>query len=169
MNNIDKIPTTKIQTKQYTLTTYIAGTKYEGRQKIIADYLKYSCDINHFDRDDPEYIKNSDIEEESNYIPDVHYYQYEMEEYDTVSLIPEPDNPYDPKAIKVVHNDMGVLGYIPMDDQNKIKDFLNNNEKITFLLKLKGGPYKYFDEDTYKVKRSISNFNFDLTLMSSTN
>lgn len=41
---------------------------------------------------------------------------------DEVQLIPEPDNKFDPNAIKVMHN--GVhLGYIPRTDTGFAKDF----------------------------------------------
>lgn len=39
-------------------------------------------------------------------------------------LVAEPDNVYDPNAIKVVHEDGHHLGYIPQDDTLDVRNFL---------------------------------------------
>ena len=43
-------------------------------------------------------------------------------------LIPEPKNKYDPNAIKIVHKESGrKLGYIPADETDDVRQFVNNN------------------------------------------
>lgn len=128
--------------------TYVAGVTQnnpdgKSRQRIIKDYVKEYCDTNRFDRDDYDYWSNKEIEE---YGWDV--YQYELFEEDTVDLIPEPDNPYDKNAIKVVHKYMGHVGYIPRKDNVELLNFLEKHDnKVEISIKLEGGPYKYLDID----------------------
>lgn len=115
----------------------------KSRQKIIKDYVKEYCDTNRFDRDDYDYWSNKEIEE---YGWDV--YQYELFEEGTIDLIPEPDNPHDKNAIKVVHKNMGHIGYIPRKDNVKLFNFLEkHNNEVELSMKLEGGPYKYLDID----------------------
>ena len=48
-------------------------------------------------------------------------------EGDEVTLIPEPDNPYDQHAVQVRVHDCKV-GYVPMDLTLSIKDILNSGK-----------------------------------------
>lgn len=56
-----------------------------------------------------------------------------------VELIPEPDNPYDPNAIKVVIDNVQV-GYIKKGSTARVKNLLKAGGKVT--AEIKGGPYK---------------------------
>ena len=73
-------------------------------------------------------------------------YQYEFDPH-RVELIPEPSNPYDPNAIKVVIDNVHV-GYIKKGSTTRVRNLLNAGGKVT--ADIKGGPYKillYRNED----------------------
>lgn len=41
-------------------------------------------------------------------------------------LVPEPENDYDPLAIRVEHEDGHFIGYVPKDKTQEIRDFKSN-------------------------------------------
>lgn len=135
-----------------TFTTKLVGitkTNKDGtdRQEIIENYVKENYDSNTFDKEDINYYTNSEIKEDGYGV-----YQYWITEKDTIKLVPEPENPYDPNAIMVIHDKMGQIGYIPKTDNVELAKFLeesNSNVKIT--INLDGGPYKIYDEDQEKI------------------
>lgn len=137
-----------------TFDTYVAGVTYKNPngvsiQSILKEYVKENYDTNRFDKDDYDYWTNKEIEEF-----EFEVYQYELYETGTISLVPEPDNPYDSNAIMVIHDDMGMIGYIPRDDNTNLAIFLRNNfDDISVDMELKSGPYKYYDLETDKVKK----------------
>lgn len=153
--------------KEKIILTYVAGTKYKNpdgsnRQNIIKNYVKDNHDSDSFDKNDYEYVSNREIEEESR-ILDIEYYQYELTEYDSIKLERESDNPYDENAIKIIHDEMGQIGYIPRKDTEKVSQILSNKElEVSYKIILLGGRYKYFDTNSYKVRIKPKPFNFDL-------
>lgn len=68
-----------------------------------------------------------------------------------VSLVPEPDNPYDSGAIKVVHETMGHIGYIAREDNERVAQIINN-EQYEVHWEVIGGKYKYYDWSDEKVR-----------------
>jgi len=54
-----------------------------------------------------------------------------MKEGDTVRLIAEPNNQYDPAAVRVEHPVAGKLGYIPKDQTRIYHDANKNLLQIT--------------------------------------
>lgn len=149
--------------------TYVAGVKYknpdgQSRQKIIREYVKDNCDSNLFDKNDYNYVSNEEIERDNSYGYGKNYYQYELEEFDTVTLVREVDNPYDENAIGIIHDEMGHIGHIPRKDTGKVKILLDSNEKLEYRLKFYGGSYKYYDEYQYKVKTSSTTYSFKLSI-----
>lgn len=159
----------KEDVKPESVSTYVAGVKYtnpygENRQKIIKDYIKEHHDINLFDENDFYYVSNKEIEEESGYVSGKKYYQYELEEFDTIRLDKEPDNPHDENAIGIIHEVMGHIGYIPKEDINEVKKIMECGQDLLYRLKLFGGRYKYFDEYDYKVKFGSKAYYFDLLI-----
>lgn len=157
----------KEDVKFESVSTYVAGVKYsnpygENRQNIIKDYIKENHDVNLFDKNDPNYVSNKEIEEESVYDFGKKYYQYELEEFDTIRLDKEPYNPYDENAIGIIHEVMGHIGYIPREDTGKVKKILDSSEKLEYRLKFYGGSYKYYDEYEYKVKTDSTTYSFKL-------
>lgn len=87
-------------------------------------------------------------------------YQYEFDPH-RVELIPEPSNPYDPNAIKVVIDGVHV-GYIKKGSTTRVRNLLKAGGKVT--AEIKGGPYKillYRNEDgkdNYEMEHDESPF-----------
>lgn len=61
-------------------------------------------------------------------------------------LVPEPDNPKDPNAIKVIVDDI-LLGYVPADETEKVKKLLDTKQIQAVSCEFYGGPYKIITED----------------------
>ena len=59
-----------------------------------------------------------------------------------VKLVPEPDNKYDPNAIRVDVNSM-TIGYIKKEDTEKVRALLANSEFNNYSISIDGGEYKY--------------------------
>lgn len=76
---------------------------------------------------------------------DERIYKYSPIELDA-ELVPEPDNPRDPNAIKVLVD--GVqLGYVPADKTGKVKSLLEKDQIHAITSAFYGGPYKIIHED----------------------
>ena len=53
--------------------------------------------------------------------------ELEIGDDESLSLEPEPDNEYDPRAVKVIHTEFGYhLGYIPRDSNGPLFEALQN-------------------------------------------
>jgi hypothetical protein len=61
-----------------------------------------------------------------------------------ISLIPEPNNPYDPNSIKVVHEHLAHIGYVPRKDNVRVAEIIKNRKYSTSWTVV-GGKYKYVD------------------------
>ena len=61
-------------------------------------------------------------------------------------LVPEPTNPRDPNAIKVVVCSVHI-GYVPADRTGKVKDLLDLRQIHSVTCSFYGGPYKIIRED----------------------
>lgn len=148
-------------------TTKVVGVTKENkdgtdRQKLIKNYVKENCDSNKFDKKDMSYMSNEDIK-----LDGYKQWQYELFEENTVDLVPEPDNPYDENAIKVIHNKMGHIGYIPKESNQGLMSFLkDHNNQVTINMNLEGGPYKYYNEYQDKVVSKSVPFYFKLVIKS---
>lgn len=137
-----------------TFDTIVAGITHKSPngvsiQSILKKYVKENYDTDRFDKDDYDYWTNDEIEDF-----EFEVNQYELYETGTISLVPDPNNPYDPNAIMVLHKDMGMIGYIPKNDNINLATFLNNDfDNVRVDMELESGPYKYYDLETDKVKK----------------
>lgn len=84
-------------------------------------------------------------------------YQYEFHP-GKVELVPEPDNPHDPKAIKVVVDGQHV-GYIKAGSCAHLHKVIRENRIERIECEMAGGKYKvvlaYYDEMTEKAKYTL--------------
>lgn len=94
------------------------------------------------------YTKKEMIDE---YLIDENIYQYDFYPIN-VELVPEPDNPYDKNAIKVVI-DGAHVGYIKAGSCSRVRNLLNSNTIEKIEPRIVGGKYKCLeydeDEDRY--------------------
>lgn len=79
---------------------------------------------------------------------DERIYQYEFNT-NKVELLPEPTNPHDPKAIKVMIDDVHV-GYIKAGSCSRIHNLLNDDKILKIECEIRGGKYKYIGYDDVK-------------------
>jgi hypothetical protein len=98
-------------------------------------------------------------------ILDNNYDAYEVYIYgfNEISLVPEVDNQYDSNAIKVIHSEIGHIGYVPKESNKKVKELLDNNCSINW--ELIGGKIKYVDWDEYKVKTKTLTYGVKIELI----
>lgn len=109
-----------------------------------------------FPNDEYEYTKKELID---NLLTDERVYQYYFS-VATVELIPEPDNPEDPNAIKVVFDDHHI-GYIKRGSCSRIKKLLTGNQIKQLKGELEGGKYKYvreIDDGKYELEKGEAPF-----------
>lgn len=100
-------------------------------------------------------------------------WQYEFDPTD-VKLVPEPENPEDTNAIKVVV-DGEHIGYIKSGFCAHIHKLLKENRILSISCKIGGGPYKYIseeydedkDKDVFVLERGRANFFATLTIRES--
>jgi len=110
----------------------VVGIRYEGRANLIENYMKNQCDP-----------YNGMTTREIIELEDKTIYKYEqILEYDTIEFISEPDNKYDPNAIAIHHNEMGMIGYVPSDRNESLQKFLDKRTEFVTELNLFGGPSK---------------------------
>lgn len=101
---------------------------------------------------------------------DVKIYKY-IGDIAKVELVPEPDNPYDKKAIKVIADGIHI-GYVPKDWNERTGSTLRNHEITRISCELYGGPYKilvwdyddYKDKDIYTIERGKTNIGAKVTV-----
>ena len=75
---------------------------------------------------------------------DQRIWKYEFSPYET-ELVPEPDNPEDPKAIKVIVNGVHI-GYIKAGSCAHLLKVIREDRIIEIDCDIYGGPYKYVSE-----------------------
>ena len=107
------------------------------------------------------YTKKEMIDEE---IIDENIYQYDFYP-NKVELVPEPDNPYDKNAIKVVI-DGAHVGYIKAGSCGRVRNLLNSNTIEKIEPRIVGGKYKSLeydeDEDSYTLVKDEKPIFIDL-------
>lgn len=129
------------------------------RYQILYDYLNDVLD------DDKRYdgYKESDILSEDYYNPE-RLYEYSYKEVNTVQLEMEPDNQFDQHPIKVVHKEMGDLGYLPVIHKDNVADIIVNHNLVTVEMVVKGGKYIDIDLNTRQIERGEDPLQVMLTL-----
>lgn len=93
-------------------------------------------------------------------------YQYNFYPSKT-ELVPEPDNPYDPNAVKVIVDDV-LVGYIKAGSCTHILKVLKEDRIVKIDCEIGGGNYKYLgydeDEDKYFLEKYDSNYFVHLSI-----
>lgn len=82
-----------------------------------------------------------------------------------VELVPEPENPHDPNAIKVCMDGVHV-GYIKKGSISRVKNLLAGGGKVSG--EITGGPYKYVymdeDSDKYELERGTAPYSVVISI-----
>lgn len=104
---------------------------------------------------------------EENGFEDEKVWKYEFDP-SRVELVEEPDNPHDPKAIKVVIDGMHV-GYIKSGSCAHVKNLLKSGRIQRITADIMGGPYKllYFDdsEDKYELEKGERGLSIEIHII----
>ena len=96
---------------------------------------------------------------------DERVYKY-SETYCAASLEPEPDNQYDPNAVKVFADGIHI-GYIKKGSAAHVKKLLEEDRIRSMSLTIRGGPYKtaYLNEDDRpRIEKDDQNFSAKLDI-----
>lgn len=117
--------------------TSIEKHKVTGTSHYINNILKFKIENSYYSDTKKELIEEG-LENEK-------IFEYEFYP-DKIELIPEPENPYDPNAIKVVADSL-LVGYIKAGSCAHIHNLLKNDRIVKIDYEMGGGNYKYLDCD----------------------
>ena len=131
-NEIAPKPTETVERVMYTFN--VAGTSF--RRNAIKDMLSEDCDYG----ENKSYLKE-------NYIDGDRIWKYLPEYRDDVALVDEPENEYDPNAIRVEVGGVHI-GYVKKGSTSRVRNLLKKDD-VRVKIDIAGGPYKelYEDED----------------------
>ena len=136
----------------------LMGTNYHKEEaEIAADFL--SKGIHYFGKDNKS-LKSYMLE---TYKP---VYKYNKLKTVDVQLLPEPSNPHDKNAVKVLVNNIFV-GYLPAVIASQISSYIANpNYRYDAILTGRGGPYKTLNIETERVvtREKELTYYLDLTI-----
>ena len=88
-------------------------------------------------------LSKKEIKEEFEDGDKIYRYEFSAKE---AKLIPEPDNEYDPNAIRV-EADGFTIGHIKKTETAKVKELLSAEDLYKIEIKISGGDYKLVSED----------------------
>lgn len=129
----------------------VAGISYH--EEDIIDTLA-------MENDDYDMTKKEIVD---TYMTDESIYKY-IFSIDDVQLEPEPDNPYDSNAIKVIADGV-FIGHVPARSTSRVKQLLGKSPEIS--CELYGGPSKIVFEESdgsYTMKKSDHNIGAEVIL-----
>ena len=126
--------------KDFKTTSFLVAGIYYREADVIENLL--------FENPDFEMRKKEIIE---CCMEDMDIYKYEPF-YGHADLVPEPDNPHDPNAIKVVVHGVHI-GYVPAKRTKSIKKILDSNNVIEIGCEIYGGPYKILPDEDADIER----------------
>lgn len=136
----------------------LMGTNYHKEEaEIAADFL--SEGVHYFGKDNKS-LKSYMLE---TYKP---VYKYNKLKTVDVQLLPEPSNPHDKNAVKVLVNNIFV-GYLPAVIASQISTYIANpNYRYDAILTGRGGPYKTLNIETERVisREKELTYYLDLTI-----
>ena len=121
----------EIKTKKYK----VAGVSYREEEIISLGFENHNYELS----------KKEIIE---NYLYNERIYEYEFFP-SNVELIPEPTNPHDSNAIKVIVDGVHV-GYIKSGSCSHVHKLLKENRIDKIYCEIGGGNYKYLEYDEYE-------------------
>lgn len=162
ISNIKNLNEEKITSKpKREITFRVAGISMGDIQKNIKSMVKEEKEYG----DQYDGLTNKDILEM--YSEGDKIYEVNINGTSEIQLMPEPENKYDPNAIKVIHAEIGHIGYVPAVECEKVKKVLSKDYSIEW--KLIGGKYKYieydYDNDKDVVRIQNDTYGVQITLI----
>lgn len=142
-------------TKSIKKNTTVEKHKVTGTSHYINNILEFKIENSYYSDTKKELIEEG-LENEK-------IFEYEFYP-DKIELIPEPENPYDPNAIKVVADSL-LVGYIKAGSCAHIHNLLKNDRIVKIDYEMGGGNYKYLDcdeDEKYTLEEGKSPYFVDL-------
>lgn len=121
-----------------------AGVTFNGIQSKIKSMVKEEK----YSSDPYDGLSNKEILDD--YSDGDKIYEVDIYGSSEIKLVPDPQNKFDPNAIKIVHEEMGDVGYVPATSCKRIKKVLDGGYSLNW--KLIGGKSKYIVYDDEKDK-----------------
>lgn len=137
-------------------------TKENDREENIQKILQEVAEEDREFEELYEGLSNTDILED--YGAGEKVYELPLTDRYDIGLVPEPDNPYDSEAIKVVHKHFGHIGYVPRIDTSEVKHIVDNYD-YGISWSLVGGRYKTVDSKGEKVKTGNDTYGVEVELI----
>lgn len=145
-------------------STYIVGLHHynedgELRCDVLKDYLESRIDKEH------RYLGYNDdyfLSEDFYYREKI--FEFAYSETSTLSLVVDEENYFDTDPVKVYHDVMKDLGYVPRMHKEKVKQIIEQKEIVMIQLCIKGGKYKLIDFDEKKVANGESLLGIDVNI-----
>ncbi len=113
------------------------SNKHEGFHKLVSNEWRSST---------PYYGISDDYILDSEY--GRRFFKNKAIYFKGISIIPEPKNPYNPKALAVIADGYGKIGYIPDSNLEQISKILKRNPELQLVVK--GGDYKVAEYGSVK-------------------
>lgn len=160
-NALDKkVPAAPVQSDTKTKTYKVAGVSH-----YVDNIMRLACENTDYEMSKRELIDDGFVEEK---VWKYNFYPSNLE------LQPEPDNPHDPNAIKVIIDGEHV-GYIKSGSCAHVRKIINEGSVVRADCIIGGGPYKYISEDydyekdkeVYALEKGTTNFFVHLELTES--
>lgn len=122
----------------------VTPKKKEQKKYKVTGMSHYMDNLMSLSYEDQDYFLTKKELIEENYVGE-RVWRYGFDSV-RVELVPEPDNPADPKAIKVLVKDVHV-GYIKAGSCAHLLKVLREDRIKKIECEIFGGPYKYIDEE----------------------
>lgn len=152
MGLFSKKEITKEELKEVEMQIYSAS----HYQKEIENVISRVMSINN------RYIMETYLKDDTNIV-----WKYDTCHIKKVLFENEPKNKYDPHAIKILVGDGALvpttIGYIPQEDNKKIKKWIDNKQIYNINLKIYGGDKKYISKDN--VMHDKTNYKVTLNVL----
>lgn len=104
--------------------------------------------------ENPEYeLTKKEIKEDG--LEDTFLYKYGIA-FTSAELVPEPENPHDPNAIKVIADGVFV-GHVPAKETKAVRKIMDEKKIIKTECQIYGGDYKVLDYDSSSIRKGSTN------------
>lgn len=128
----------------------VAGVYYR-QEEIIRDLMTESYEYG---------LSKKEIIEEG--LEETRIYKYELFESDA-HLVPEPENPHDPNAIKVMVSDV-LIGYVPAEKTARVKSILDKKDIVKLTCQIYGGEYRYLQDEDSSIEHDSTNLKASVSI-----